>query len=226
MSVPVSVSVRGGEKRKEIDINGQREREREREREERERESTESRVLIIHSDMRRHQATSQKRPYAAGQVNLQDFSFSCLAIDEFVKDGDGFRSCCFAGDDRRMRSMHVLIRPDSRLISRESQQNCKICGRRHLLRKLIVYGRSSCVHSCTSPLGTPCIIMDEAETRSWLEVHRSFTFTRLSSWDQRQQETQTNSHDCHSFVAPDEKIRRQPCTSSIASSSSNVAVKV
>ena len=65
-----------------------------------------------------------------------------------------------------------------------------------------------------------------AETLSGLEVHHSFTCTRLSSWDQRQQETQTSSHDCHGFVAPDEKIRRQPCTSSIASSSSNVAVKV
>ena len=54
--------------------------------------------------------------------------------------------------------------------------------------------------------------MDEAETRSWLEVHHSLTFTRLSSLDQRQQETQTSSHDCHSFVAPDEKIRRHPCT--------------
>ena len=49
--------------------------------------------------------------------------------------------------------------------------------------------------------------MDEAETRSRLEVHHSLTFTRLSSWDQRQQKTQTSSHYCHSFVAPDEKIR-------------------
>ena len=49
-------------------------------------------------------------------------------------------------------------------------------------------------------------ILGEAETRrSRLEVHHSFTFTRLSSWDQRQQETQTSSPDCHSFVAPDKK---------------------
>ena len=53
--------------------------ERRRERE-RERERTEPRVLIIHSDIRRHRATSQQRPNAAGQVNLQDFSFSGPAL--------------------------------------------------------------------------------------------------------------------------------------------------
>ena len=69
-------------------------------------------------------------------VNLHD----CKAAptDDFVKDGDGHRSCSFAGDSRLIRRELGLIRTCILLIRRSSPQNCKIWSRRHLLRNRLL----------------------------------------------------------------------------------------
>ena len=64
-----------------------------------------------------------------------------VAIDDFVKDGDGLRSCIFfCGDNRRIRSMHVLIRP--RLLPYRSIVHAKLQD----LRPSPSFTKSSILH--------------------------------------------------------------------------------
>ena len=99
---------------------------------------TESRMTLPCAD----RLLSQDRTvFFSPQISGMVLFLSRVVLDHrrFRKRWRRLQILQFCGDDRRISSMHVLIRPDSRFISRESPQNCKICGRRHLLRNRLLY---------------------------------------------------------------------------------------
>ena len=92
---------------------------------------------------------------------------SCVPMDDFVKGGAGLGSCSFAGT-------FDVYGENRGLISQSSPQNCKIWGRRHLLRNHLFNALllSTMTSSSAFLSGPVCLSSHSQPLILWMELSR------------------------------------------------------
>ena len=125
------------------------------------------RKLTLDSELEQHLSKYRRLEDFRTEIVSIAGLMSCVPMDDFVKGGAGLGSCSFAGT-------FDVYGEKRGLISQSSPQNCKIWGRRHLLRNHLFNALllSTMTSSSAFLSGPVCLSSHSQPLILWMELSR------------------------------------------------------